>query len=159
MPHVFVGKFLRRCERERLLLVDRLTRLHGLAQVIDRVGRVNGGGPRVFESRGNRFQMSQKACQATSTEGARALREAVSGGGANRAGAANDHVFNGPRCLAEVARPDYPEFVGQETLLDEQDCIVPGVKSHGPEMARAAVEGDVQTISTLIFRILLSMFR
>ena len=60
---------------------------------------------------------------------------------------------------AEIARRDYLEFVRQEPLLDEQDGIAPGVKGHRPEMAGAAVDGDVQAISTLIFRILLSMLR
>ena len=103
--------------------------------------------------------MPQELCQVASTEGARALGEAVGRGGANRAGAAHDHVFDGPRRLAEVARRDYLEFVRQEPLLDEQDGIVPGVKCYCPEMTGAAMEGDVQAISTLIFRILLSMLR
>ena len=51
------------------------------------------------------------------------------------------------------------EFVRQEPLLDEQNGIAPGVKRHGAEMAGAAVDGDVQAISTFIFRILLSMLR
>ena len=87
------------------------------------------------------------------------LGEAVGSGGADRAGTANDHVFDCPRCLSEIARRDHFEFVRQEPLLDEQDRIVPGVKCHRPEMTGAAVEGDVQAISTLIFRILLSMLR
>ena len=59
----------------------------------------------------------------------------------------------------KVARGDDLEFVRQQPLLDEQDGIVPGVKGDGAEMAGAAVDGDVQAISTFIFRILLSMLR
>ena len=103
--------------------------------------------------------MPQESGRVASTEGARALGETVGRGGANRAGTTNDHVFDGPRGMPEVSRQDYLEFVRQEPLLDEQDRIVPGVKCHRPEMTGAAVEGDVQAISTLIFRILLSMLR
>jgi hypothetical protein len=159
VPHVLVGKFLRRCQRERLLLINRLTGTHGLAHAIDRVQRINGGGPRSFESRANGFQVSQELCPAASTEGTRALGEAVGRRGANRAGAANDHVLDGPRCLPEIVCRNYLEFVRQEPLLDEQDSILPGVKCNCPEMTGSAVECDVQAISTLIFRILVSMLR
>jgi hypothetical protein len=49
--------------------------------------------------------------------------------------------------------------VRQKPLLDEQDSIVLGVKCHSPVMTDATLESDVQAISTLIFRILLSMLR
>ena len=94
-----------------------------------------------------------------SAEGARALGEAIGRGGANRARAAHDHVLDGPRRLPEVERRDHLELVRQEPLLDEQNGVAPGVKRHRPEVAGAAVDGDVQTTSTLIFRILVSMLR
>jgi hypothetical protein len=141
------------------LLLNRLTGTHDLPHAIYRVQRINGGGPRSFEDRANGFHVSQEFCPVASTEGTRALGEAVGRRGANRAGAANDHVFDGPRCLPEIVYRNYLEFVRQEPLLDEQDSILPGVECYRPEMTDSAVEGDVQAISTLIFRILLSMLR
>jgi hypothetical protein len=44
-------------------------------------------------------------------------------------------------------------------LLDEQNRIVLGVKRHCPEVAGAALDGDVQTISTFILWILDSILR
>jgi hypothetical protein len=159
VPHVLIGKFLRRCQCERLLLINRLTGTHGLPHASNRVQRINGGGSCGFESGANGFQVSQEFRPVVSTEGARTLGEAVGRGGPNRTGAANDHVFDGPRCLPEIVCRDYLEFVRQEPLLDEQDSILPGVKCYRPEMTGSAMECDFQAISTLIFRILLSMSR
>jgi hypothetical protein len=61
--------------------------------------------------------------------------------------------------LTEVTGWDDLKFVGQEPLLDEQDAIAPDVEGHGAKMANATVDGDVQAISTFIFRILLWMPR
>jgi hypothetical protein len=94
-----------------------------------------------------------------SPERARALGKPVSRGGANRARAAHDHVFDGPRGLAKVAGGNNAEFVRQEPLLNQQNGIAPDVKGHGAVMTGATVDGDIQAISTLIFRILLSMLR
>ena len=159
MAHVPVGKFLRRGQRQHLLLGDRLTGAHRLAHALDRIDRVHGGGSRSLESFANGFNLPPELRQVASTEGADALGESVGGRGGNRAGSAHDHVLDGPRRLAEIARRDDPEFVGQEPLFDKQDGIVPGVKCHCPKMSGTAVEGNIQAISTLIFRILLSMLR
>ena len=51
------------------------------------------------------------------------------------------------------------ELVRQEPLLDEQHRIAPGIERDRAKMAGAAVDGDIQTISTFIFRILLSIVR
>ncbi len=51
------------------------------------------------------------------------------------------------------------ELMRQEPLLDELNSIAPGVKRHRPEVAGAAMDGDVQTTSTFIFRILVSILR
>jgi hypothetical protein len=67
------------------------------------------------------------------------LRKAVGRSSANRASAANDHVFDGPRRLPEMECLNYLEFVRQEPLLDEQEGIVPGVKCYCPEMTDAAM--------------------
>jgi hypothetical protein len=81
----------------------------------------------------------EEFCLIASTEGARALGEAVGRSGANRASAANDHVFDSPRGLPEMECRNYLEFVRQKPLLDEQDGIVPGVKCYRPEMTGAAI--------------------
>ena len=103
--------------------------------------------------------MPQELRQVAFPEGARALSQAIGRRGANRAGAAHDHVLNGPRGLAEVTGWDDLEFVGQEPLLDQQDRVAPDVERHGAKMPGATVDGDVQAISTFIFRILLWMLR
>jgi hypothetical protein len=81
----------------------------------------------------------------------RALGEPVGRSGPNRTRAAHDHVFDGLRGLAEIARRDDAEFVRQEPLLDEQDGIGPDVKRHGAIMVDATVDGDIQAIFTFIF--------
>ena len=159
MPDVFVRKFLCRCQREGLLLLDRLAGAHGLAHELDRVERIDGGGPRGFEGIANPFDVPQELRQVPSAKGARALGEAIGGSGANRARAAHDHVLDRSRRLAEVERRDHLEPVRQEPLLDEQNGVAPGVKRHRPEVAGAAVDGDVQAMSTFIFRILVSILR
>jgi len=139
MSYIFVGKFLRRCQRERLLLLNRLTGEHGLPNAIDRIDRINGSGSSCFEGRANGFQVPQKFCLIAPSEGTRALSDAVGGSGANSASAANDHIFDGQRRLPEVKRWNYLEFVRQEPLLDEQDSIVTGVKCYCSEMTDPAM--------------------
>ena len=159
MTRIFVGEFLRRGQRQRLLLLDRLAGAHGLSHVIDGVDRINSGRPRGFESLAHHFDVPKEFHEVPSTESARALSKAVGRGGANRARSAHNHVFDGPRGLVEVACREDVELVRQESLLNEQNRIAPDIKRHGAKMAGAPVDGDVQTISTFIFRILLSMPR
>ncbi len=103
--------------------------------------------------------MLQEFCLAASMEPTCSLGEAVRRGGTDRAGAAHNHVFDGPRRFPEVACRNYLEFVRQKPLLDQQNRIAPGVKCYSPEMTGAALERDVQTIATLSFRMVLSMLR
>ena len=157
MPHVFVGKLLRCRQRQCLLLLDRLAGAHGLSHVVHRVNGVNRGGSRGFEGVVNGLDVRQELGQVAAPEGARALGEPIGRGGANRASAAHDHVFDGPGGLAEIARRDDAKFVWQQPLLDEQDGIGPDVERHGAKVSGATVDGGVQAIFTFIFWILLSM--
>ena len=78
MPHVLVGKLLRRRQRQRLLFLDRLAGAHGFAHEIHRIDGINRSGPRGLERLVNRFDVRQKPGQVASPKGARALGEAVS---------------------------------------------------------------------------------
>src|ERR1035441_6753227 len=121
--------------------------------------RIDGGGPRGFECFAYCFNVPQECRPRPSPKGARALSKAIGRRSANRAGAAHNHFFDGPRGLAEVAGWNDLKFVGQESLLDKQDFVAPDVKRHGAKMAGVTADGYVQAISTFIFWIVVWMPR
>ena len=159
MPHIFVRKLLRRRQRQRLLLLDRLAGVHGGAHLVDRVNRIDGGGPRRFEGFADGLEVAPELIPVASAEGARALGQAVGRGGADRSSAAHYHVLDSPRGRAEVAGGDDLELMRQQPLFDEPNGVAPDIKRHGAEVAGATVDGDVQAIFTFIFRILVSILR
>ena len=159
VPHIFVGEFLGRRQPERLLVFDRLASFHCLAHLDHRVDRINGGGPRGFQGLENGFDLALELPQVAPAEGARALGQTVGGGGADCACAAHYHVLDRPGGLAEIRGGNDFELVRQEPLLDKQHRIARAVKRDGAEVARPAMEGDLQATLTFILRIWLWILR
>jgi hypothetical protein len=66
-------------------------------------------------------------------EGAEALGEAVGGGGADGARAANDHVGDGLGSGFIIRGAEEFEFVGEEALFDEDDFVGNWIEGNGAE--------------------------
>ena len=143
MADVLVREFLRGGKREGLFLFDGIAAAHRRQHIVHRVDRIDSSRPRGFQGPVNGFNVGRKIFEMIATECPRALCQAVSRGGADRAGAAHDHVPDGIGRLPEIARGDDLEFVRKQALLDEQDGVFFRVKSDGPEMLFTSVESDV----------------
>ena len=91
----------------------------------------------------NRLEVGGELRAVVPAELPRALGESVGRSGADGARAAHDHVANGIRRFAKVARGDDFELMRQQPLLDEPDGIAAGVKGDGAAGVRPAADGDI----------------
>src|ERR1051325_11620691 len=81
---------------------------------------------------------------ATSSKRARALGQAVSGGGANGTRAADDHVCNRAGGLTKAEGAHNPEFVRKKPLLAEEDRGAIWIKGDDRKKARAPTTSNIQ---------------
>ncbi len=140
---VVIGEFLGRGQGEGLLLGDRFARLHGGADVLHGVGRIDGSGPGGFEGLLNEIDVAQKLAQVVATKRARPLGQSISGCGADGPRSADNHIADGAGRLAIIPHGNNLEAMRQEPLLDEQDGIFSGVESNRAIVLGPAASGDI----------------
>ena len=143
MLHVFIGKFLGGGEGEGLLFGDGLAGLHGGAHAVQGIDGVDGGGAGGGEGLINELDVGGEFFAIRTAKGQDALREPISGGGADGPGAAHDHISDGAGGFAEIFGADDFKFMGQQALLNEEDGIFFGVEGNGAEMRGASVNGHI----------------
>ncbi len=132
MADVLGGELLRGRKRERLAFGDGSPGAHRRKHLVHGVDRIDRGRTGGFEG----FEHARGVClqfaEVRSPKGVHALRESVGGGRANRAGAADDHVFDGGGCFPEVSSGYDLEPVRQEPLLDEKHSVLLAVEGDSP---------------------------
>src|SRR5882672_8410389 len=128
MLHVFEGEFLGGGESQYLLLLDGFAPAHRGPDLVHRIDGIDRGGSGGLQGAINSFVMSRKFLEVASSERANSLGQAVSRGGAYRAGTPHDHVMDRGGGLAKITASDNGEFVGQQPLFNQQDSIALGVK-------------------------------
>ena len=140
---VFVGELLGGRQRQRLLLRHGVAGSQDAAHLVHRVDRVHGGGPGGLEGAVDCLQVRREAFQVVAAKGARALGQTIGGGGADGAGAAHDHVADGPGRFAEVPRGHDLKPMRQKPLLDELNLVGWGIEPDGAVVFGDLSEGDV----------------
>jgi len=143
MADIFAGKLLSGGEGQCLLFLDCFAGAHGGANAVHSVDGVHGGGASGFEGLINCGDVAEEVGEGASGKGACALGQAVSGGGADGAGSADDHIGDGARGLVEVVGGDDLEFVREEPLLNQQHRIVVRVKGDRAVVTAPSEDGNV----------------
>ena len=143
VANVLAGKFLGGGQGQGLLLGHGGSGPQGAEDGVHGVDRVNRGRAGGLEGLINEMEMGGKPGRIAAAKSARTLGQAVGGGRANGAGAAHDHLRDGPGRGAEIGHGRDLEAVRQPPLLDQADLVAGGVESDRAEMAGAAAQANI----------------
>ena len=116
---------------------------HGLANGAHGVDWIDGGGPGGLEGLKNGLDVAREFLQVPSAKSARALGQPVGGGGADGAGAPDNHLLNSVRRGAKIGDGGNGELMRKAALIDEEEGVSAAVESDGAVVGGATVEGDI----------------
>lgn len=143
--HIFVGEFFGRRHGQRLLFRHGFARLHFGPDTAHGVDGIDGCGSGVGQCLEDPVHVPTKSRPPLPVERAGTLSQAVGGGGADGAGASNDHVPNGRSGLDVVPGAHQRELMRQQALFDEFNLVGCDVEGNGAVMAGTAFDRDVHT--------------
>jgi hypothetical protein len=147
---ILLGELFGGGDAQRLLFLHRFAAFHDAPHLEHRVHRIDRRGPGLLERLQNPVEVGGELLQITTTKRLGALGQTVGGRRRDGRRAAHDHVANGARRFAEVARPEERELMREQALLDEFDDVGRGLKGDGAVMAAPAANGDLHGASSSI---------
>jgi hypothetical protein len=146
---VFICELFGSGESQGLLFLHVLPGSHRCANLVHCVDGIDGCGPRVLERRVNPLNVPRVFFEITAPKRPRALRKTISGGGADRACAAHDHIVNGLCSGMEVRSGDDLKTVGQQALFNQQDGVARGVEGDSAMVLATAAVDDIHACGNL----------